>query len=238
MHGIRAGIGWNEHGPLERPSVAWAITVLAVLQLGAGPSSDRRTVSEGPQALLKRIADPDLTLRVTEVRLKGSIDPVGSQSRRLVEESAVWPDRHERKTGPGDSEWVLMSPKSFRSAPILDDRDDPSIRRSFALARLRSLFVIRHLTEAVRRRVPSRVVIFGGRPMRAVEVRDPYGKFRILWDEHFKSLQGIDMGETRVYFTASARIGPWFYPVVHSYERGGVLSEILRVTEISTRPAG
>lgn len=211
-----------------------SLLLAASVATAAGPAP---TPAGGasPAAILKRLTDPEFVRRIVEVRLTGSTDALGSEPGRSIEETGSWPDRYERRAAPGNEGWMRLSSAAFltptrRPGPAGIDN------RSFAVARLRSLFVLKHLAHAVARRSPVRTTTLGGRSMAAVEVSDTYGPFRIIWGGPAKSLQGIEMGQERVYFPAFARTGPWMYPAVQSYERGGVLREILRVTTTSTRP--
>lgn len=212
-----------------------SLLLAASVASGAG-ASPTPAGGTSPEAILKRLVEPEFVRRVGEVRLTGTTDPRGTEPRRTVEEKGTWPDRYERRAVPGSDGWMRLSSAGFLT-PTRGPGGTGTAVSSFAVARLRSLFVLKHLAQAVANRSPLRTTKLGDRPMTAVEVSDPYGRFRIVWGGPANSLQGIEMGEQSVYFTAFARTGPWMYPAVHAYERRGVLTEVLRVTTTSTRPA-
>jgi len=157
------------------------------------------------EQFLKPLVDSLFALEVGEIRLEGWLDSQDASPRTKIEEIGIWPDYFSRSTDEGSH-----------------------LPCNFQRMRFRSLFVYRYLAQAARRAAPVRKIEFAGQEMLAVEARDAHGSFFMIWGGLTGGLQGIQAGAERVYFLASARLGPWYYPAVQSYEANGTLTEVLR----------
>jgi hypothetical protein len=197
-----------------------------------------RPTLDGISAGLRSMGDPAAALRLSRVNLIGALEFPESSDRLAVQETAVWPDRYELRLRGGAARPPVVALTGARLRLSLP----PSWPRSFqptegfARHRLRSLFILRHLAQALAdggRIVPTSFPMEG---TVAIQARDQYGAFRVIWGGPAGGMLAVEDDSGRVYFPAFFRAGPWFLPAMQSYESNGRILTVLYVTSIETEP--
>jgi hypothetical protein len=194
---------------------------------------------EAISAKFRTMGDPALAVRLSRVTLVGAVQFPHVGGRLPVEERAGWPDRYElRLRGlPNESPIVSLSAQALHvHLPPAWPRSFPPTL-AFARLRLRSLFVMRHMAQALSagaRLVPTNYPSTG---MTAVKASDEYGSFRIVWGGLTKGMLAVEDESGRVYFPAFFRSGPWFFPEMQSYESNGTLLGVIDATSMETEPS-
>jgi hypothetical protein len=199
-----------------------------------------RPTLDGISAGLRSMGDPAAALRLSRVTLVGALEFPEGGERLAVEEAATWPDRYEvrLRRGAGRPPVVVLTgtglslnlpagwPRSFQPT------------EAFARLRLRSLFILRHAAQAL---ASGGKIVGTNYPVEgvaAVEARDQYGTFRIIWGGAKGGMLAIEDESGRVHYPAFFRAGPWFLPAMQSYESNGRIWVIFYVTSIRTEPQG
>jgi hypothetical protein len=182
------------------------------------------------------MGDPVAALRLSRVTLVGALEFPEGGDRLAVEEAATWPDRYELRLRGGAARppVVALTGATLRlSLPHGWPRSfQPT--EGFARLRLRSLFILRHATQALAGTGTMVATEYPVEGVAAVEARDQYGVFRIIWGGPRGGLLAIEDEAGRVHFPAFFRAGPWFLPAMQSYEANGTISTVLYVTSIET----
>jgi hypothetical protein len=174
--------------------------------------------------------------RLSRVTLVGTLEFPGGGDRLAVEEAATWPDRYELRLRGGAARAPVVAltgdglrldlpagwPRSFQPT------------EAFARLRLRSLFILRHAAQALASTGSMVATDYPVGGVAAIEARDQYGVFRIIWGGATGGLLAIEDEAGRVHFPAFFRAGPWFLPAMQSYEANGTISTVLYVTSIET----
>ena len=230
----------------ERRPASLALVLAGGLAVGA-PLSCRRSARQAeaehaherrpeslvdPVALLKRLCDPAAVGRVSQVALRGQLDPQGTAPRRAVEESATWPSGWQRRTADARGAFeIRLDGGLLRVTPPRPD-GGPVLLASAARMRRRALFVLRHLAAAVAAGELPKTVERAGERLQSLRARDADGDFLLLLGGISGGLRGIEDGDDAILFQANAAFGAWFYPAVQSVQRKGSLLEVLRVTRV------
>jgi hypothetical protein len=184
------------------------------------------------------MGDPATALRLSRVKLVGALEFPEGGDRLRVEEIAVWPDRYELRLRGGAERPPVVALTGAGLRLGLPPGWPPSFLPSegFARLRLRSLFILRHVAQALAdggRFVPTRYPVQG---VVAVQLRDQYGAFRSIWGGPAGGMLAIEDESARVHFPAFFRAGLWFLPAMQSYESNGRISTVLYVTSVETEP--
>ncbi len=197
-----------------------------------------RPTLDGISAGLRSMGDSAAAARLSRVTLVGTLEFPEGGNRIPVEEIAVWPDRYElRLRGGTESQPVVaLTGAGLRLSlpPVWPRSFQPT--DGFARLRLRSLFILRHVAQALAgggRIVATSYPVEG---VVAVQARDQYGTFGIIWGGPAGGMLAIEDESARVHFPAFFRTGPWFLPAMQSYEPNGRISTVLYVTSIETEP--
>jgi len=193
---------------------------------------------EGISGRLRSMGDPAAALRLSRVTLVGALEFPEGGDRLRVEETAVWPDRYELRLRGGAERPPVVALTGAGLRLSLPPGWPPSFQPTdgFARLRLRSLFILRHVAQALAgggRIVATSYPVEG---VVAVQARDQYGTFRIIWGGPAGGMLAIEDESARVHFPAFFRTGPWFLPAMQSYEPNGRISTVLYVTSIETEP--
>jgi len=184
------------------------------------------------------MGNPAAASRLSRVILVGVLEFPGGGDRFAVEEVATWPDRYELRlrAGAAGPPVVALAGSGLRLS--LPPGWPPSFQptEGFARLRLRSLFILRHGAQALAsggRMPPTNYPVEG---VAAVQARDQYGTFRIIWGGPAGGMLAIEDDSGRVHFPAFFRSGAWFLPAMQSYESNGTITTVLYVTSIETEP--
>ena len=184
------------------------------------------------------MGDASLAAQLSRVTLVGAVEFPGGAGRTLVEETAVWPDRYvlRLRGAPQQPPIVSLTGTELRVSlpPTWPRAFQPS--EGFARLRLRSLFVLRHSAQALAdggRIVATSYPVDG---VAAVQARDQFGPFRIIWGGAAGGMLAIEDDTGRVHFPAFFRSGPWFLPAMQSYESNGKLLAVLYAGSVETEP--
>jgi hypothetical protein len=184
------------------------------------------------------MGDPAAAARLSRVALVGTLEFPEAGSRIAVAETAVWPDRYELRLRCGTERPTILALTGAEMRLSLPASWPRSFQptEGFARLRLRSLFVLRHAAQALAgggKIVPTNYPVEG---VAAVQARDRYGTFRIIWGGAKGGMLAIEDQSGRVHFPAFFRAGPWFLPAMQSFESNGTILWVLYVTSVETEP--
>ncbi len=186
----------------------------------------------------RALGDPGAAARIARVRLVGMLEFANGGARLPIEEVGVWPDRYElRLRGAGETAPVVsLTPAGLRlSLPVgWPGSFEPT--EEFAELRMRSLFVLRHVAEALARGGTLVPTAFPTEGVAALDAVDSRGRFRVVWGGLTGRMLAVEDDSGRVYFPAFFQAGPWFLPSVQSFESNGVIEAVVRVTSVETVP--
>ena len=188
---------------------------------------------------MSRLVDAGSTVAVPEIRLSGVLEgPDFPQPYHQIEETAVWPDRWERRVIlSGDVAWVrLESGRISRSPQSGVPGLDLSVEEAWM--RLRAVFSLRHLSEVAPHGGTGVPFDLLGEPTWSHPVSDGGGRFRLLVGGVAGGLRGISSGKIFVLFSAHFRTGHWLYPAVQSLVEEGRIKEIVRVVSTESAAGG
>jgi hypothetical protein len=197
-----------------------------------------RPTLDGISATLQSMGEPTAALQLSRVTLVGALEFPGGGDRLAVEEVATWPDRYELRLrgGAGRPPVVALTGTDLRLSLPPGWRPSFQPTEGFARLRLRSLFVLRHAAQALTSAGSMVATDYPVEGAAAVQARDQYGTFRIIWGGPAGGMLAIEDDSGRVHFPAFFRSGPWFLPAMQSYESNGTISTVLYVTSIETDP--
>ena len=184
------------------------------------------------------MGDPAAALRLSRVTLVGALEFPEGGDRLAVEEVAAWPDRYELRLRGAAARPPVVALTGAGLRLSLPAGWPPSFQptEAFARLRLRSLFILRHAAQALATGGTMHATNYPVEGVAAVQARDQYGTFRIIWGGVKGGMLAIEDESARVHFPAFFRAGPWFLPAMQSYESNGSISTVLYVTSIETEP--
>jgi hypothetical protein len=184
------------------------------------------------------MGEPTAALRLSRVTLVGALEFPAGGDRLAVEEDATWPDRYELRLRGGAGRPPVLALTGTGLRLSLPPGWPPSFQptEGFARLRLRSLFVLRHAVRALTSGGNLMATNYPVEGVAAVQARDQYGAFRIIWGGATGGMLAIEDDSGRVHFPAFFRAGPWFLPAMQSYESNGRILSVLYVTSVETEP--